>query len=253
MKYHVAFGASLVTLLFAPAAHANMGSYVNLISKVQTKMQEKAPNFRLIMSEEKFDERFNATIAIPVDTKPSGAVATLHDFRTGEPLESCTTPCELHVDSVRTYGLVLFKFGHAPYMRAIGHKEARDERPPTWLGIDYLEATQNAKKCYKDFASAPKVDGDAMPCMRVPPIMPPNAKHSGHCKLKFDVTDRGRTENITAISCTEDLFKRASIQSVKLWVYTPKVERGQAVSRPGVETKVSFKLSDVEGNLIPEP
>lgn len=253
MKHYAALGLIMGTLLFSQTASANMGSYINNLSKTQAAMQEKVPNFRLIMSEEKFDERFNAVIAIPVDTKPSGAVAALHDFRTGEPLESCITPCDLHVDSVRTYGLVLFKFGHAPYMRAIGHKEAKDERPPTWLGIDYLEATNNAKKCYKDFVSAPKVDGDASPCMRVPPIMPPNAERSGHCTLKFDVTERGYTENIIAMSCTEDLFKRASIQSVKLWVYTPKVERGQAVSRPGVETKASFKLSDEQGNLIPEP
>lgn len=95
-------------------------------------------------------------------------------------------------------------------------------------------------------------DRDAQPLIRIPPIMPPRAKWSGYCNLEFDVSPEGQPFNISARSCTEKLFERASIQSVRKWKYNPKIVDGKPVSRTGVQSKISFKLLDERGNILPE-
>ena len=95
-------------------------------------------------------------------------------------------------------------------------------------------------------------DRDAQPLVRIPPIMPPRAEKSGHCKVRFDVSPEGQPFNVTATYCTQNLFERASTKSVQKWKYNPKIVDGRAVARSGVESKITFKLTDERGRLIPE-
>ncbi len=95
-------------------------------------------------------------------------------------------------------------------------------------------------------------DRDAQPLVRIPPIMPPRAEKSGHCRVKFDVSPEGAPFNVIATYCTQSLFERASIKSVQKWKYNPKIVDGRSVSRSGVETKITFRLADERGNIIPE-
>ncbi len=95
-------------------------------------------------------------------------------------------------------------------------------------------------------------DRDAQPLVRIPPIMPPRAEKSGHCLVKFDVSPDGAPFNVTAPFCTQNLFKRASVKSVERWKYNPKIVDGRTVSRSGVESKITFRLADERGNIIPE-
>ena len=95
-------------------------------------------------------------------------------------------------------------------------------------------------------------DRDAQPLVRIPPIMPPRAEKSGHCQVRFDVSPDGAPFNVTAPYCTQSLFKRASIKSVERWKYNPKIVDGRSVSRSGVESKITFRLSDERGKIIPE-
>ncbi len=95
-------------------------------------------------------------------------------------------------------------------------------------------------------------DRDAQPLVRIPPIMPPRAEKSGHCRVKFDVSPEGAPFNVQATYCTQSLFQRASIKSVEKWKYNPKIVDGRAVSRTGVESKITFRLADERGNIIPE-
>ena len=96
------------------------------------------------------------------------------------------------------------------------------------------------------------IDKDEQPILRYPPAMPPRADRSGHCMMHFDVSASGEPYNISAASCSQSLFKRASIKAVSRWKYRPRVQNGQAVSRTGLETRISFNLSDGRGQLIPE-
>lgn len=95
-------------------------------------------------------------------------------------------------------------------------------------------------------------DRDAQPLVRIPPIMPPRAEKSGHCKVRFNVSPEGQPFDVVATYCTERLFERPSIKSVQKWKYNPKIQDGRPVGRVGVESKISFRLTDERGNIIPE-
>lgn len=95
-------------------------------------------------------------------------------------------------------------------------------------------------------------DRDAQPLVRIPPIMPSRAEKSGHCKVRFDVSPEGQPFNVVATYCTKSLFERASTKSVAKWKYNPKIVDGRSVSRSGVESKITFKLTDERGRIIPE-
>jgi protein TonB len=95
-------------------------------------------------------------------------------------------------------------------------------------------------------------DRDAQPLVRIPPIMPPRAERSGHCKVKFDVSPEGQPFNVVATFCSQSVFKRASTKSVQKWKYNPKIVDGRATARKGVESRITFRLADERGNIIPE-
>lgn len=114
--------------------------------------------------------------------------------------------------------------------------------------IPEFEAPKIDRSAFKITVS----DRDAQPLVRIPPIMPPRAEKSGHCKVRFDVSPEGSPFNIVATFCTQNVFKRASTKSVEKWKYNPKIVDGRPASRSGVETKITFRLADERGNLIPE-
>ena len=95
-------------------------------------------------------------------------------------------------------------------------------------------------------------DRDAQPLVRIPPQMPPRAEKSGHCRVRFDVSPEGQPFNVVATSCTQNVFERPSIRSVQKWKYNPKIQDGRPVGRTGVESKITFRLTDERGNIIPE-
>ncbi|HID36054.1 MAG TPA: energy transducer TonB [Ghiorsea sp.] len=95
-------------------------------------------------------------------------------------------------------------------------------------------------------------DRDAQPLVRIPPIMPPRAEKSGHCKVQFDVSPAGVPFNVVATYCSSSVFKRSSIKSVQKWKYNPKIVDGSAVARKGVQSQITFKLTDERGNILPE-
>jgi len=95
-------------------------------------------------------------------------------------------------------------------------------------------------------------DRDAQPLVRIPPVMPPNAEKSGHCTVSFDVSPDGQPFNVNATYCSSKVFRRATTKSVERWKYQPKIQDGVAVGRTGVVNKVTFRLVDERGRLIPE-
>jgi len=95
-------------------------------------------------------------------------------------------------------------------------------------------------------------DRDAQPLVRIPPIMPPRAEKSGHCRVRFDVSPEGAPFNVITTYCTSKVFDRASTKSVQKWKYNPKIVDGRPVSRTGVESKITFRLTDERGKIIPE-
>ena len=95
-------------------------------------------------------------------------------------------------------------------------------------------------------------DRDAQPLVRIPPQMPPRAEKSGHCKVRFNVSPEGQPFDVQATYCTERMFESPSVRSVQKWKYNPKIQDGRPVGRTGVESKITFRLTDERGNIIPE-
>lgn len=95
-------------------------------------------------------------------------------------------------------------------------------------------------------------DRDAQPLVRIPPIMPPRAEKSGHCRVKFSVSPDGAPFDVETTYCTQSLFSRPTIKSVQKWKYNPKIQDGRPVGRVGVESIIRFRLTDERGNILPE-
>jgi len=99
-------------------------------------------------------------------------------------------------------------------------------------------------------------DGEEQPIVRIPPIFPPRflqGDNSGYCKMRFDVSAQGLPYNVQAVSCTNRLLSSPSIETVQKWKYKAKVQNGQPVDRPGLETTIRFELTDERGRLLPMP
>ncbi|WP_154813602.1 energy transducer TonB [Hellea balneolensis] len=92
----------------------------------------------------------------------------------------------------------------------------------------------------------------AIPVMRIPPIMPSRARRSGHVNFKFDVSDEGKPINVEVVSATEDVFVKPATKSLKEWDYEPIQEDDTPESRKGLVTKITFRLTDERGNILPE-
>lgn len=58
-------------------------------------------------------------------------------------------------------------------------------------------------------------DRDAQPLVRIPPIMPPRAETSGHCKVRFDVSPEGAPFNVTTTYCTKSLLSARQLNPFK--------------------------------------
>jgi len=114
--------------------------------------------------------------------------------------------------------------------------------------IPEFEAPKIDKQNFKIAVS----DRDAQPLVRIPPIMPPRAEKSGHCRVRFDVSPEGAPFNVVTTYCTQKLFERSTIKSVQKWKYNPKIVDGRSVARKGVENKVTYRLTDERGRIIPE-
>ena len=91
----------------------------------------------------------------------------------------------------------------------------------------------------------------AVPLVRVPPVMPRSATRSGYVDVVFDVDGNGTPINIKSIYATEPKFIDPTLKSVGKWRYS-KLDAGvNPASRKGVAAKVTFRLTDEGGRLIP--
>lgn len=98
-----------------------------------------------------------------------------------------------------------------------------------------------------------KADILPAPCYRAPPIMPWNARQSGHCHVKFDLDAQGWVTAVRATGCTDEIFTAESLRAVRQWRYLPARKGGEYVPYKDAETRLTFRLSDERGNELPEP
>ncbi|NWG70893.1 MAG: TonB family protein [Parvularculaceae bacterium] len=91
-------------------------------------------------------------------------------------------------------------------------------------------------------------DRDAQPLVRIPPQYPERcmatAKPREQVQLEFDVTPEGTTTNIRVIGSTNSCLNREAARSVERWKYQPKIVDNKAEWRRGVQTTVTFELTE---------
>jgi len=98
-------------------------------------------------------------------------------------------------------------------------------------------------------------DRDAQPLVRMPGKVPDRALRdgkSGHCKMRFDVNTSGVPFNINAYFCSHSMFERESVRATSKFKYRPKIVDGNSVEMRGVETKITYRVTDERGNILPE-
>ena len=188
-----------------------------------------------------------------METSEAGALVTLYADFPEQPLDMCITPCSLNMNVSEKYNMIIFKYGFEPlhWWVDTGIWPAEDvmEVP---LGPSWLQTFEEQKSCFDENEVRISEDRDAEVCKRHPPRMPPQAKKSGHCRVMFDVTNTGYPTDVETLNCTDPIFKAAAIHSTRLWYYYPKVENNILVKRTNMRSKISFRLTDEAGELIPE-
>lgn len=229
-------------------------------------IRANSPKFRLVRSFEKFPPIKGKTVSVPVNVHPRALqilaressppmIATLHDRRTGKPLDSCVAPCALTSPMIPPGMLTLYRYGSEPVQHGAEEFAFIDPDETVFTGFNEVDHLRARKRCAMKFKAirATEPIRDAEPCVRLQPIMPEDAEHSGHCKVAFNVSREGETIDVRAVDCTEQIFCEPSLEGIQRWIYYPKLKYGETDVQHGKELKMSFRLTDSNGVVIPEP
>lgn len=191
---------------------------------------------------------------VTIVTEPAGASVSYNGA------QLCSkTPCDFSLNKVLPKVLIIEHQSYKPYTISLsplgdGWDAISKNTFKLEPFVDPEDVSRALEACNLEREKGGIIDNvDAQPCYRVPPIMPPRAERSGHCKMVFDISRAGKPLNIRAKSCTGKVFAKPSIAAIEHWVYLPAKENGVFVVRTGVESKMSFKLTNELGTLIPEP
>ena len=264
MRSVLGISASLFALVFYQPSFSSEEPAIPIIDLMVENIQQKHPDFRIVKTIEDYPERYNANIPIDITTIRSDgredirALITLHDGKTGAPVESCYAPCVLHKSYGQPALASVYKDGYFSLPREIEDRDVLLEHSGFWddkykisLGLNYKFAQYQKYLCAKKFGNLPKDDKDTTPCYRIPPMIP-QVDFSGYCRVAFDISKEGSTKNFRIKECSDPAFEIPSQLTVILWAYHPKVERGEAVERPGVDTKLIYEVTDYDGHLLDE-
>jgi protein TonB len=89
-------------------------------------------------------------------------------------------------------------------------------------------------------------DMDVIPLVRVNPQYPPRAQSAGiegWVHLRFTVTEQGTTTDIQIVDADpKGYFEQSARKAVEKYKYKPRIENGTAMTRPGVEVVLAYKL-----------
>jgi protein TonB len=91
-------------------------------------------------------------------------------------------------------------------------------------------------------------DRDATPQVRIQPDYPMQARQKkieGWVDVQFTVGSDGSVRDPVVLGAQpKGIFEKAALQSVKGWKYSPRIEDGKPVERPGMKVRVRFTLEN---------
>jgi len=256
MKNHHLF---LFLILYAFALHrlsyANdinySDRYKTQLSLYESILQSQYKEFKLIR-ELPSETKAAGSMKIDVSTSPQGAVATLHNLKTGKPLMSCVTPCELKGRSKKTYRIVYFKDGYLPsYHLVTPIFRKRIDYPPYKLD-PYEKMTEKYDVCASKMSKWMSKDRpNPIACAKRSPTLPARSVRSGICEIAFNVDVTGYPSSILLKKCSEKVFEDKSLTAAAWWRFYPRIENGRAVAAPNVSRDFNYVMKNSKGKVIP--
>ena len=91
-------------------------------------------------------------------------------------------------------------------------------------------------------------DADVVPIVRVNPQYPVRAAErgiQGWVEVQFTISAAGTVKDAVVINAKPGtVFNRSALRAIRKWKYNPKIEDGEAVERPGVKVRLTFKLNE---------
>lgn len=89
-------------------------------------------------------------------------------------------------------------------------------------------------------------DRDVVPLVRVEPQYPMRAEQrgiEGWVEMMFTITAAGTVKDVVVTaSHPGTVFDKAATRAVQKWKYSPKVEDGVPIERPGIRQRLKFQL-----------
>lgn len=162
----------------------------------------------------------------------------------------------------------LLEFVRIPRDESVVVKKPKPEKPPTpdepppqppppsmdnvtpdaeAMAVSAPTVNANINLSASGFGLAPS-DGDYLPIVKVQPIYPRRAQSrgiEGYVIVEYTVTKQGTTRDIHVVEAKPTgIFDRAAIQSAGKYKYKPRVVDGNPIEVPGVQTKITFVLSN---------
>ena len=199
---------------------------------------------------------------LQIESDPVGTEVILRKQGSERKYKSCETPCQFNVKPNKAYDLVAAVPDGGYFDLPVEFPTERH-----FGGSDYLDVKVFFNLADPDLTSIgllteieperkyPPGEKPPLPIIRLPAHFPDNVEKSGHCNLTFDVTAKGRTTNLSA-TCTDEIFRSHSLESALKYRYRPQaVKTGDDytyVYTEGMETKVVFRVTDENGEIIPE-
>lgn len=182
-------------------------------------------------------------------------IATLHDRRSGRPLDNCQAPCTLHTPTVPPGIITFYRYGSRSWYTPAESYVYYDNSAPVYLGFNEVEHQIERDRCAEEFEGIKMLETNrsAEPCVRVPPRMPPEAEHSAYCMATFNISHFGEVMDARVEECTAQIFCEPRLEAIRRWIYYPKLQYGEVRESYGEENKMSYRLTDENGLLIAEP
>ena len=107
-------------------------------------------------------------------------------------------------------------------------------------------ANINANNGLSNGMSLDASDGEYLPIVKVAPIYPRRALSrgiEGYVIVEFTVTPQGSVVSPQVVEADpEGIFERAAMDAAKKFKYKPRMVDGKAVSVPGVQNQITFKM-----------
>ena len=132
----------------------------------------------------------------------------------------------------------IHKMPLAPYAAETAHLDALTDKPSWVSGWDVAVAAAPA---------APIADRDAAPLLRFMAPYPREcmtvAEDKETVTVRFNITAEGEVDDILIRDVSHGCFALAVHDSMRKWIYAPKIVDGKPAPREGVENSIMFELT----------